>query len=119
MKEIEKYIHFAIDNGYNDKWFWGNIKIECIWNYQWSLKCIKEEGIFQWICIEVSSWKENKIYSLYETITSKPFIEAVANWIQKKQTKYKWMLDLMDEICLNQAIAIRDNKLKEFINNLI
>jgi hypothetical protein len=73
---------------------------------------------------------------LQNIITSKPFIEAIARGILKK---FKWdkrseiyytgsllsmdrtymsIEELIDDITTEQAIAIRDNELEEYINKL-
>ena len=134
-KEIlEKYIQLAIDNGYNG---W-NDKIEYISAWNTMVKLIDKIG-----------W--TKVYDILELITSKLFIEAVANWILKTITswEFKRLLNLPEYtyksaddkqflfweyfswdstvdykvliayITCNQAIAIRDRKLEEFINNLL
>jgi hypothetical protein len=65
--------------------------------------------------------------NIIETITSWPFIEAIFRgwydkydfdkWIRNKFDTY-WWSDI-DKITFAQAIAIRDNKLDEFIQDLL
>jgi len=79
MKPIEKYIQFAIDNGYNDLYKFSDIpvdriKLEFVWVEKFRLKNIcNKETITEYIII---------------AITSKGFIEAVERWYIK--TKWSW-----------------------------
>ena len=121
MKEIERYIQFAIDNGLNFR----NFKLHYNDTY---IVAVHQEEV-------------NKLraltYNLYELIASKPFIEAIARgyvennnptnyweveWIGKYKSEH-WGLNTYDEIfeqiTILQAIAIRDNKLEEFITNIL
>lgn len=128
MNEIEKYIQFAIDN-----WF----KVKQIWDFSFAVKTrlqLNWEIISMWNCL---------YYELYELITSKQFIEAIARGIFKdkklfvsyarekpfikwedfsfiKEEDYEFIYKkpLTYNITTLQAIAIRDNKLEEFITNL-
>jgi hypothetical protein len=58
-------------------------------------------------------------------ITSKEFIEAIARWTIDKTGTYmeqeyiNMMKEEVEWITISQAIAIRDCKLEEFINNLL
>ena len=73
---------------------------------------------------------------IIELITSKKFIECIAKEIEKwvkadyvtiwnKQIFYdstdtkNWFNNIVEELTIQQAIAIRDNKLEEFIKYLI
>ncbi len=122
MKQIERLIQFAIDNGYMPK----KDKHYFDWTYE-----IREE---YWNFTFWSWWDCHHLVNLIQTITSKPFIEAVAYWNWKKskavQHYYKknwsypavqWpdFLSTNHKITVQQAIAIRDNKLPEFIDNLL
>jgi hypothetical protein len=119
-KNIERYIQFAIDNGYDE--FWGQ--------YNWA----EEDSIY----LLTDLWPTT--ISIYWVITSKKFIEAVCSGIQEKLTndceidilinsrfydhknfeKYlRDETDLLDDLTTEQAIAIRNNELGEFINNLL
>jgi len=106
MKTIKDYIQFAIDNGY-----------------------------------KLTVWKEIRVWltteQVLKTITSLKFIEAIARGIWKdlkvytdEQTHVIYRRDkkdrtfieistLEDMITHQQSFAIRDNKLQEFINNLL
>lgn len=111
MKEIKDYIQFAIDNGYEVNW----------------------DIFMDWVCYYKKF--ENKLSvwnSLYETIISREFIEAIAKGILKRARKIDcpfmiwwgnyencYNLSEIEEITIMQAIAIRDNKLKDFITNLL
>jgi len=97
MKEIERYIQFAIDNGYDNK----STLYKNFWLKEWF------NNIPNW---DFSSYYDWLLYPNYYTfiITSKPFIEAVARGLLEKEY---WK----DSI----SIAIRDNKLEEFITNLL
>ena len=99
----EKYIQFAIDNGYeliNTSYSW--LKVECN-----RIKYLNKD--------EIDYWYDN----LIEVITSEPFIEAIARGVSKK-VKYETALEWhIENLTIKQAIAIRDNKLEEFIINLL
>jgi len=105
-KEIERYLAFAIENGY---------MLPKDMDAEYLSKCTFK----------------------IEVITSKPFIEAIARGYIKNNNptqywevlsiwKYKnenWIKYIYDEIIEHitelQAIAIRDNTLSEYINNLL
>ena len=123
---IEKWIQFAIDNGYWEKYNWlQEYSNDNGWCY---------EDIFDWEF--VSDNKRNYI-SIERLITSKKFIEAIARgyiknnnptkyweveWIGRHRNKH-WTLHIYDEILEQithlQAIAIRDGKLEEFIQKTL
>ena len=110
MTKIEKYIQFAIENRYEKD------------NYLYFNRY--EERRTHWVVFkDIEDWEESN-ENLYEVITSKPFIEAIARGIKYKDYDFNyWMYDtnwwnIQDKITFFQAIAIRDNKLEEFINNL-
>ena len=117
METIKKYIEFGIDNGY------------------------KEYDIEWYEMTEILKWPE--YYKII--ITSKEFIESIARWIYKNKElfvnywrdepfikdpkDYEELLkeedfeniykhSLMTNITINQAIAIRDNQLEQYITNL-
>lgn len=57
-------------------------------------------------------------------ITSKNFIEAIAKWKRQEAFDKNWcilvpMSELIEQITVSQAIAIRDDTLEEFINNIL
>lgn len=95
METIKRYIQFAIDNWYET---------------QMSLaKIMQEDNYNQWYIILL--------------ITSKEFIEAVARGVYMWEWTVRVKIDnvfnkIIDDITINQAISIRDNKLEEFINNM-
>lgn len=135
---IEKYIQFAIDNGYKltDIDRFNDCEIDKV-----TLKFIDDDYLE--VCIDFL-WVSYYI-CLEKIITSKPFIEAVAsgvynNWkeiivnmtlsdeevietsIWESFYKRDWLKHisrLENRITTEQSIAIRDNKLEEFINNLL
>ena len=126
MKQIERWIQFAIDNGYES--LWDTFEIQ-------SLDDVTED----WYDIEF--WTEDlnfdgdirrleKTINLIQFIKSKPFIEAIARGVIKNNislnTYYYYnedwsYLNLCEEsiITIHQAIAIRDEKLEEFIEGLL
>ena len=132
MKNIEQYIQLAINNGYwmFEDWF----ELEDYLSYHRDI----EEQRYQWKGTEDIAliWlyiKEKKIedfnvwyYPLLQIITSKEFIKSVVNGIKKNiklkdniqewEPFSKWYIDWLT---MKQAIAIRDNKLEEFIINLL
>ena len=57
--------------------------------------------------------------SLSDILTSEEFLSSIARGLQKSPNyeEIPWER-LYDDITHGQAIAIRDNKLEEFINNL-
>ena len=128
MKNIEKYIQFAIDN-----WLLNNrtdafSTYWCkIWEWDFTISFGKK-----W----VQEFIEIKSFHFTELITSKEFLEAVArgllktkkwnyvyfkNWFEIliEDKKDKWIEILSNRITKEQAIAIRDNTLDDFITNLL
>jgi hypothetical protein len=114
MKKIEQYIQFAIDNGLFKRPKWYN------WYYENKFHLTNYwEVAFRNTIIVIKS-KLNKRdeyiyeeYNLIALITSGIFIEAIARGVTKE-----WLLNAEYDITTQQAIAIRDNKLPEFITNL-
>ncbi len=117
LEILEQYIQLAIDNWYKEKIF------------DWELTLMEA----------LKDWGEEYIIK-YETylpvITSKEFIESIANSFirddnirnkdgDKKDYLYYinwyWSFEneILDDITVDQAKAIRDNELPEFINNLL
>lgn len=92
---IEKYIQFATNNGYKHKG-----ELENIQRYE---KCSSEILTYKFI--------------------KKEFIEAIARGIHKEEKDDDWEIIPLSftelDITIQQAIAIRDNKLEEFITNLL
>lgn len=134
MKTIKEYIQFAINNGYPIYSLWKEIE-----------KVYKNNMWFLSVRIVRLYWNMEVRFSisLYELITSKPFIESIArwlyeNWIQINSTWLsidtiietsiwesfykkdwtKYISRLENRITTEQAIAIRDWKLEEFITKL-
>lgn len=104
MKQIEKAIKFAIENGYQ------------AWTYE--LQMVLSEKVVL----------KDKIYPYWESmidiirlITSKPFIEAIARGIIKESLKRKEKIkyDVWIFITINQALEIANNELEEFYKNLL
>ena len=119
MKEIKEYLEVAIDNGF---------KIPK------DFEIVKNTFNKEWIYIKIydKAWQTERFYSLQELITSKEFIEAIARGIIEKVIKIEcpfiiwgWNMESscnlseIEELTIMQAIAIRDNKLEEFINNIL
>ena len=110
---IKKYIEFAIENGYDA------FIIKASYN--------RSGYMSRWEFEEFSPTDE----SFYTPIiTSKPFIEAITRGVIKNNVELNnyyyynedWCyLNLWEEdiITIKQSIAIRDNKLEEFITNLL
>jgi len=124
MDEIEQYIQFAIDNGYIHY----QMNILLILARKWDLK----------------NTDKTDIYTVYWLIQQKEFIEAIARGIEKQSdeewfllkewgdwtsctywlyTEWYWPedrieIELISDVTHYQAIAIRENKLEEFITNL-
>jgi len=146
-KIIKQYIQFAIDNGYN---FNLDILSKFTTGDLINPKEVYKDGIYyldeprrdinNTLNIWVSLMKWENVFkgyvSIYETITSKPFIEAIARGIRNtkphqishnsKQKEYlicpAWYMtdnEIEDKLTTLQAIAIRDNKLDGFIDNLL
>ena len=114
IETIERYIQFTIDNGYSK---YESDKVE-------DIRITESDNV----CIY---WKFNKNWerefyfsqNYIQLITSKPFIEAVARG-QYNNDKWEVIFDyikdtLIENITTKQAIAIRDEKLEEFIINLL
>lgn len=120
---LEKYIQFAIDN-----WF-------RFWSESWFITFIENNVITVHFPIEL----EDCEYNLIETITSEKFIKAISIWFVKQwdivtniyweksfelnwftyqfeEEQFKWFID---KITIEQAIAIRDSKLEEFIKTIL
>lgn len=109
MKQIEEFIQFAIENGY--------------------------EKLTPYRISRLTTYPKGKAF-IY-IITSKPFIEAIDKGLQDlkyKKAELEWYsicrtacveinraatMNRIDELTKNQAIAIRDNKLEEFITNIL
>lgn len=126
MKKIEdKYIKFAIKNW---RWRWkkGNF-IEVKKNTCGILTCR----------FELNNWLNTAYFiSFTDVITSHLFLEAIAKgfekklkWDKEKELYYIWpkaskekiwysVEQIEDEITYNQAMAIRDDSMEEFITNL-
>ena len=104
---IEKYIQFAIDNWFKIKKL--NIKKYCLMSNIWAWYCE--------VYIHFDYWENNfKNINLIELITSKEFINAVASWIINE---YWFCTQETYDLTIKQALAIRDNKLEEFILSII
>ena len=124
MKTIE-YIQFAIDNGYN----FTNGKYYIHHNYREEERDYNDnqskDVYYDWYfifhkCADI--WCD--IVSLEKIITSKSFIEAVANGLESMDKELgldslAWDCSSIDTLTYNQAIAIRDWKLEAFINEIL
>lgn len=118
---IEKYIKFGIDNWFKDldwyKFLWLKYEID---NILWEFETANWK-----YCIQLL-WD-----NILEIITSKDFIKAITRWLIRqrfsknaleeniqnafKSSVFQWKIK---EITHNQADAIRDWKLEEFILSL-
>lgn len=98
---IEQYIHFAVDNWY-------------------------QNNILMWIADEKDSenWKSYKMITNFTgEIMSQLFIEAIARWLWQRDLPNWIQINkpfsyYVDHITSKQAIAIRDNTLEKFIIDL-
>lgn len=103
MTITEQYIQFAIDN-----WWENNIKAWVVW-YDIINHNLKD--------------KDNitLITNFIENITSLSFIKAIAKWLNNSRlisiNPNYWIT--IDTLTKYQAIAIRDNKLEDFILNFL
>jgi len=149
MNEIEKYIQFAIDNEYKPEWLKGNHKSDIkkhlsIKNWielEWNLNLwVNFANKVNWIFIYDKYF--NEYYLLEKEITSKEFITAITRWLMKevKKESIDWSSPIfyvfdkfelvskkkvnikrgmIREITTNQAMAIKDGELEDFITNLL
>jgi len=106
MNDIEKYIDFALKNNF-------------IHNHMNTIKQL----VKYW---DINDNDKTDKYTLHWLIQTKEFIEAVARWLINFQSKWQlgdtYNLDFNDRIryiTFEQAIAIRENKLWDFITNLL
>ena len=128
---IKEYIQFAIDNNLNYDWYFAYRTDWVPLDISIPLNQVKEFKDREWW------WVYIRYDNLIELITSLDFIEAIARgyvennnptnyweveWIGKYKSEH-WGLNTYDEIfeqiTILQAIAIRDEKLEEFITNLL
>jgi len=140
MKQIEKYIQFAIDNGYEEIDYIWHINWNNLWHADYDYKEI------YWEFVEGDSeYYKAGFTSIIDIITSRRFIEAITRGVIKKANEnnfiwsdWKWIFNfsewvfidvqyhidnstewiLLDELTTQQAIAIRDDKLTEFIETI-
>ncbi len=105
MRMKTKLIQFAIDNGY--KW------------YKWPRYYI---DITNWLELHYFNVTNANTFNINDTITSKPFIEALARginnyyiqeWLRKKAEAIQQVQ--IDYITTKLAFAIRDDNLDQFI----
>ena len=109
-KTIKKYLEFAINNWYIEivdkikitecKTYSGSDNIKYIWLY------VHYIWLIAWTKIRIP---------ISDIITSREFLEAIVRWLNKDNIAPYWI----DEITIKQAMSIRDNKLEEFITNLL
>ena len=127
MKTIENYIQFAINNDFDlwDKAFYSNKSISKIvlnknqeLSYKWKIFYNRVYFYYK------NNFLDDELLckiNLFELITSKEFIEAIARgleWNWKYTLKYENTYLLYD-LTREQALAIRNNKLEEFIDDLL
>ena len=132
MKTIERYINFAIDNGYTVKDYFYKKKLHNI-RISW-----RKNIRFNWQTSpdSIYNYFSNKTTNLYELITSKEFIEAIARGLLKTQKwnyvyfdwgfefvpkwdNKQWLRNITNRITASQAFAIRDKYLERFIEDLL
>lgn len=119
---IEKYIQFAHIN-----WFMNNQSYSTYWCEVWKWDFSISYWYNKW-----NTFIETKYFHFIELITSKEFIEAIARWYIKTKIHSSKALEeninntiniflqkYSDKITKEQAIAIRDNKLEEFIKTIL
>ena len=132
MKTIEQYIQFAINNGYDSL----IVEKESFGFFVEDKDYIIVENIIEWeFLFEIP---------ILKIITSKPFIEAIARGIIKIECDNDWYdwtdilidygnwrkslynfnrdyeeISVLNDVTKYQSYAIRDNKLEEFITNLL
>lgn len=110
-KEIaQKYIQFAIDN-----WLIANIA----WKYEKVLEIdIWEKQTY--VSLQEKPWfTMSGTFNNIELITKKEFIQVISKWLDWKTWLWHLLHTRIKNITIGQAIAIRDWKLEEFINNLL
>ena len=102
MKEIERYIQFAIDNGYFHNQM---VTLQCLWK-RWDLRDRDKTDIFL----------------VYWLIQQKEFIEAIARGLYEttdyRNTQSEWRVDY-HKLLEDQAHAISENELEAFITKLL
>ena len=109
MNQLERYIQFAIDNGYR------RFKYEDTKDSFWIENISKD---FKTVWLESENSMEQYV-NITELITSKDFIESVSIWCEKLWTLQWSRRTNVDYITIKQAIAIRDNTLDTFITALL
>jgi len=126
---IKKYIQFGLDNWYEFKYnknYYQKLDYSPDWIEEWK----RYIGHINLSMNRVHNFKiefilNKKMYANYyntlEIITSKEFIEAVARWVYENNKDRSWNAyyqNIIKIITHEQAEAIRDNKLEEFITKL-
>lgn len=107
VKNIERYIHFAVDNGYRQPTpYWDYESISVSDNYIHYKKKI-------WWMLSMES------DILLQSIKSKKFIEAIAIGVEKKHIVWWTRRMNINWITKYQEIAIRDWTLDTFIEQLL
>lgn len=134
-KELKRWVQFANANWFNpfdEKVKRFSVKIweeyDVYWDFEYHTLTMTH-------CPAMTSIFTYDRIPLFNVITSSQFIEAVARGVSKETnvkvpqlwTLYSCVLHselvnrkwIINEITTQQAIAIRDNKLPEFINNIL
>lgn len=117
-----QYIRFAIKNWLIEWMLWEPyeklIDLD-VWEHQ---------VYFHW---RIKNWYTfTDTFDIIRLITSKEFIEAIADFIVKRQCEWmtqehidkysdNWTIKEKQRITIQQALAIRDNKLEEFYRNIL
>lgn len=131
---LEEYIKFAMDHWYD----WREVHL--IWNNytcddKTKFKLKVDEGSVSIYYLEDENdeedeWELERRCDLIRVITRKTFIESIARWIvwknhpevhndfTKEELKDYDFSSFIEEITIQQSIAIREEKLEEFIINL-
>ena len=130
MNNIKEYIELAIENGFEEAdYIWW-----ISWNNLWHADHDYSEIYGEFVEGGSEDYKSG-FTSIIDIITTKKFIEAIARGLVIHYGEYKDRLTTnkdktelimksyieteFEVITIKQAIAIRDNKLEEFIKNLL
>ena len=138
MKAIKQYIEFAIENGYVFPDFVTMDNIEVYQDENIIMLCLIEEGeqLCDFNTIETITSKLfiEAIARGFHYLIKEEKVEDIKEWTSIKDWTIFYTLDkfeliksklsslhngLIREITTQQAIAIRDNKLPEYITNLL
>ena len=119
---IQRGIEFAINNWLFPRpdWYHWLYEKQFLETNYWEDSLMNTKVVLK-VRINYRQWWDYATYNLVALVSSKPFIKALSKWYSKKLNRYK-ISELEEDyqyITIQQAIAIRENKLAEFFNNLI